>query len=313
MNPLAPIRSLAVLACLCSTPTAPQEQGEPAGLPVLSLQEIALDQYHVQNADAEQLFELALDLAGRQYFVREHGGESSAPVTSLRLLGETIVLYDKKEEVQRARDLIFKLDAPAPTFDSGWSAVEFRPRFVSLVTAQAAVANLIEVSRLDERGMIVLQGSAQGNQMALELLKRIDVPERQVLLTCQLLDIGGDAPPGPALPKPLLDNLQKLLPGTQFSQAGMALLQTSVTGQKPIALQIESPGKRYRLSLTPVAFDESSGSLTVVGCSLTENPDSNEERELFRTNTVLRGGEYTVLAGTGATPRLLVVRVVLQG
>jgi hypothetical protein len=41
--------------------------------------------------------------------------------------------------------------------------------------------------------------------------------------------------------------------------------------------------------------------------------DAAPRRRVFRTDAVLRAGEYTVLAATGATPRLLVVRVTPQG
>ena len=73
----------------------------------------------------------------------------------------------------------------------------------------------------------------------------------------------------------------------------------------------ESPGKRYLFSFTPVAFDEASGALSVSNCSLIEQADK-EARELFRTSAILSSSEYTVLAATGATPRLLVVRVMPQ-
>lgn len=57
-----------------------------------------------------------------------------------------------------------------------------------------------------------------------------------------------------------------------------------------------------------MAFDEATGSLTVANCSLVEETATGP-RTLFETSTLLRGGEYTVLAGTGATTRLPVVRV----
>jgi hypothetical protein len=298
-----------VLATLLPLRTPRAQEAE--GPPVLGLSEIVLDQYHVQHVDPGELYELAVKLVGREYYVRERGGPRSEPVSSLRLLGDTIVLYDRKDEVQRARDLIFELDAPPPTADSGWTALEYRPRFVSLDTCQAAVQNLVKASRVEERGLLVLQGSAQANEMAVGLLKRIDVPAKQVLLTCLLVE-AGSAQSGPAMPKELLDNLQKLLPQSQFVQTGLGMLKTSVGGQTPISVRIETEDRSYRLSFVPVAFDEGSGSLTVVDCFMLDESTHANVRELFRTSTVLRGGEYTVLAATGRTSELLVLRVTPQ-
>lgn len=308
-------RSLAPLALLLfSTPSVAQQPPpalERLDMPVfLSLSELVLDRYPVQHVSANDLANLARTLIGREYFVKENGA-GSKPVSSLRQLGNTIVLYDTKEQVQRARELLARLDAPREEGVPSYKAVEYRPRFVSLKTAMDAVENLVDLSVVPDRGLIVMtddQGDIDG---ALALLARIDVAEKQVLLTCQLIEVG-DSAHGLALPRDLTDNLQKLLPGNAFTQVGMAMLKTSVSSQSPVSVQIESPGKRYQLSFIPVAFDQATSTLTISECSLTEAAEPGP-RSLFTTNTVLRGGEYTVLAATGATPRLLVVRVTPQG
>ncbi len=291
---------------LCGAQAQPP-QDKPVGPPVVSLSEIVLDQYPVEHIDPGDLFELANSMVGRAYFLKE----SNAKISGLRLLGRTIVLYDTKEQVQRARELLARLDKPREGSGSAGShrVIEYRPRFVSLNTAAAAVENLVNLSLVKERGMLVLHDDDEDVENALALLQRIDVAEKQVLLTCQLLEVGGERQ-GPALPKELVDNLLRLLPESTFTQVGMAMLKTSVGGQDSLSVQIETTGKRYRFSFTPVAFDESTGSLTVSGCYLVE--EAEDARQLFQTNTVLRGGEYTVLAATGATPRLLVVRVTPQ-
>jgi len=158
----------------------------------------------------------------------------------------------------------------------------------------------------------VMSDDQFSTDQALSVLARVDVAEKQVLLTCLLVDVGASAN-GVALPRELHENLQKLLPDVEFAQVGMAMLKTSVSSRSPVAVQIESPGQRYRLSLIPVAFDQATGTLTVSECSLIEDILDGAPRELFRTDTLLRGGEYTVLAATGDSPRLLVVRVTPQG
>lgn len=300
---------LALLSGVAGTaqkaPSAQDETPIRYGLEFVNLGELVLDQYEVMNVDPGGLFQVADSMIGRRFSVKEDG-PGSAPVTSVRQLGRTIVLYDTKEHVRRARELLERLDQagarqPAP------QPIEYRPRFVSLKTAMEAIVDIADYSLVMERGLIVLHDSTPAMESALALLRRIDEPEKQVLLTCLLLEVGASGQ-GPGLPRELTDNLQRLLPQSSFAQVGMAMLKTSVGGQDPLSVQIESTGKRYRFSLVPVAFDEETGSLNVTDCKLLEEAGDGS-RELFRTNTVLRGGEYTVLAATGATPRLLVVRV----
>lgn len=310
LRPLAPFTLLflsSILAAQAQEPAAPPSKD---GVPVLKLSELVLDQYPVQNVDPGELFQLARQLVGRAYFVKE---QLDGPIASLRLLGTKIVLYDTAEQVKRAHEMLVRLDVPREESRTSWKSLEYRPRFVSLKAAENAIEDRVSVNRIPERGLLVLSAETETLESALALLKRIDVPEKQVLLTCQLIEVGG-TPQGPALSKELLENLQRLLPQSQFTQTGLAMLQTSVGGESQISMSIESAKLSYRLAFTPVAFDEGSASLTVVDCRLMqESPDGVGERELFRTNTVLRGGEYTVLAATGATPKLLVLRVSPQG
>ncbi len=312
MNRIRSFRVLAplVLLALCTSTRAQDAGFEPAKPLELSLGELVLEQYPVKNVSSEELFTIVQGLVGRTYFVKENG--SSNRQASMRRLGGTIVIYDTKEQVQRARELLVKLDVTGRESSTAWEAVEYKPRFISVDAVLGAVSSMFSsVSRVEKRGLVVLHGERATIETALALLKRIDVPERQVLLSCQLIEVGG-SPQGPALPRELGDNLQKLLPESTFTPVGLAMLKTSVNAQSPVSVQIESTGKRYLFAFLPVAFDEATSSLTVSDCRLVEQADSGA-RELFSTSTVLRGGEYTVLAATGATPRLLVVRVTPQG
>jgi hypothetical protein len=286
---------------------APARAQEPA-VPVLQLAQLEVYSYPVQNTDPDELFDLAEDFVGRSFVLQDRGPD---PVFNLMRLGSTIVVYDTPEQTARARELFKSLDTLRPRVqEPRW--VEYKPRFVSLETAAEAIKSMVEIDRAEQSGLLLFYSDSQETLAeAQALLQRIDVPQKQVLISCQLIEL--EAGEGPALPKELVDNLQRLLPGSPFTQVGFALLKTSVGGREPLSIQIESTGKRYLLNFTPVAFDEASSSLTIAYCRLVEDPDGPEERELFSTNTVLRGNEYMVLAATGATPRLLVVRVAVQG
>jgi hypothetical protein len=307
LRTLAPI----ALLVLCAS-AAVQERAapdRPSGPPIVSQSELVLEQFPVRNVDPDELFQVAENLQGRTYLVRE----ANALQRSLRMLGTTILVYDTKEQIQRVRELLTKLDVDTPDdAASAWETVEYRPRFVSLDTVVSSIKNSLEhYSRVEERGLVVLRGPRDRLESVQALLKRVDIPQRQVLLTCQLVEYG-DSARGPELPRELSDNLEKLLHVGNFAQVGMAMLRTSVSTEKEVKLQVESTGKRYQFSFVPVAFDESTGALSVTNCTLVEQAEK-EMRELFRTSVVLSSGEYTVLAATGATPRLLVVRVTPQG
>jgi hypothetical protein len=310
MNPIASATALALLF-LPSHATPHAQEEHPLDPRIVKQAEIVLEQYRVQHVDPVELYGIARELVGRSYFVEEHGGFQSDELANLRLLGDTLVVYDTAQHAQRAKELFARLDT-ARDAEAALESREYTPRFVSLETVRAAAGGLVDVSRLPERALAVLRGTPANVAQALALLQRIDQPDPQVFLTCQLVEVTETAE-GPALPAELLENLQELLPGTAFTQVGMAMLKTSVGGGAEIALELESTGKRYRFSFVPAAYDATSGALTATSCSLLQLYDDGSMRELFRTDAVLRGGEYTVLAATGATPRLLVIRVTPGG
>lgn len=303
MNRSALRAGLVLLSLLVVRSPGAQGTKDASDPTIVRVAELVLDRYVVQHVDQDELASTARSLVGRNYFVKEYG----TAISSLRQLGGTIVLYDTQEQVQRMRAFLERLDVP-PAADSNYGlTLDYKPRFVTLEAAREAVIDLLDVNAFPERGALVMSGSKAEIEQATAYLRSVDVPEKQVLLSCLLLEIGGTKPAA-GIPKELLENLQKLLPESQFSLAGMALLKTSVAARGKISVQIESTGKRYRFGFVPQAFDQATGSLTVTDCNLIEDSDSGP-RMLFETSTLLRGGEYTVLAGTGATTRLLVVRI----
>jgi len=304
-------RTTAALACIALLAVVPATSAQEAeDTTVLSMNDVVLEHYRVENVDPDDLFQLAYEMVGRRIFLKENGGMRSGGVDSMRQLGSTIVLYDAREQVDRALKMLAKLDTDTVEERSSRSeSRDYRPRFVSMETARDVARNHVgRSSTLDELGILQLHGTAQQLEAALAALEAVDVPERQVLLTIHMLEVGSEEG-GPPLPEELVSNLRKLLPGSEFRHTAMAMLKTSVQRPQLTSVQIESSlVQRYRLSFVPTAYDEETASMTVSHCTLVQELDSGI-RELFSTNTVLRGGEYTVLAATGAMPKLLVVRV----
>jgi len=295
-------------------PGLPQQRGGSSAEPddgTVSMSSLVLDQYVVQHADPTGLALIAKPMISRKIYVREHG-PTGAPVESLRQFGSTIVLYDVRDQVTRMREVLERLDQPQAADHT--VTAEYRPRFLSHDAALQAAESLV-FNASSDGVRILIEGEKSGVEQAMDVLRRLDVPPAQVMLTCWLLEASPgnptgvyDGPTKVPLPADLSKNLETLLPGQQVSQVGMALLQTTVERTDQIQIQIESTGKRYELSMEPRAFDPETGSLTVRNCNLVEMADAGA-RLLFSTSALFRGGEYTVLAGTGASLRLLVVRL----
>src|SRR5262245_29243749 len=160
------VHSLTLLTLhLLSSVAGPQQSGSqeskgPESQAVVSLADIVLDQYPVQNVDPTQLYNLALQLVQRKYVVKEQG---TAQV-NLSLLGRTIVIYDTKEQVQRAREFLARLDVPRKQNEGAadWKMVEYKPRFISLDTVGTALEETIShYSLVRERGLVILQDHAE--------------------------------------------------------------------------------------------------------------------------------------------------------
>jgi type II secretory pathway component GspD/PulD (secretin) len=184
MKPIHSFRTFVAFALAAMAPTGMirgQDELNADGVPVVHLSELVLDQYPVQNVDIDELFETARQLVGRNYYIKER---PDALISGMRVLGTRIVLYDTKEEVQRARELLARLDVPSePPVPS--KVVEYRPRFVSLNTVKQALEGFVSLNVVEERGMIVMSDDEFSVDQALSVLARIDVPAKQVLITAR--------------------------------------------------------------------------------------------------------------------------------
>jgi hypothetical protein len=336
---MAPLPSALLLALplVLQAQGAETPPGRSADLPVVSLDAIELSTYAPRHVPVDGLLRIAERTVGRTLYVRERGGETGPPVDNLSQLGGSIVMYDEPAYVARIMESLRALDQPAARNDAEALVVrEYAPRYISLSSAGDALrpfqrryesgdgsARMLSenVSYLEERNQIVLRDTEENLRRMQDLLARLDVPEPQALLTCYLVqaDPAGD---GAGLPKDLLANLARIVPQFRFRSVGFALLQTSIAPGRTLSLRIDGAHEvGFDLSFAPVAYDPATASLSVQNCTVqrdqytsvtrdggTERQRSGDRR-LFSTNTVFRGGEYTVLGATGAEPVFLVVRL----
>lgn len=319
MNARSLLLSAGALALLAAGSGAQDDPGSDSSQDynpqLLNAEDVVLEMYQPRHVDPHELFDLTRATVGRSIYITERGGYRGQPVQNVSLLGDRVVITDRSDYAQLVLERMVLLDQPASAEDpqSRTRSFEYTPRFI---TANAALQALTpyrspdgsNLSWLSERNLIVVRDSESNVQQIEAVLRRVDVPEPQVVLTCYLVQgsSGGD-PSG--LPADLVKNLGNLLPQFTFESVGFAMLQTSVSAGRSVELRIEGMGPSYSMSLSPVAWDTQSGALTVQGCTLRRHSSSGHIASMFSTNTVLRSGEYTVLGATGTEPVFLVLKL----
>jgi len=328
---------LTLLATLSPTflaPAPPQDPGaqEPNAPDLVHVAELKVKRYQPQHVDAYDLVRLTEQMIGRKLYLHERGGYSSEPVGNLQLIGDTLVLYDTEDYLVRMVQMIEELDRAEqrgeshPTQSKLYETWEFTPRYLSLDAVVGAVQPLqrhltegtnttSNISFSELRRMVVVRDTVERVSEIRALFERIDVPQDQVTITCWLLQGTGsledsEVPGGAGL----VDHLTRLLPGQGFRTIGFGLLQSSVSTQRSVSIQLadSSEGQPpYFLELRPEAYDRQTGSLSVSSCSLSYAPGASPN--LFSTDAVLRGGEYTVIGASGASPILVAILVTPVG
>ena len=337
---MLPTFLLALLPTLLATSAPQQTGGDAGGGPVLvSVSDLGVSRYRPQHLDAGELVRLVQQMVGRRLFVAERGGYQSDPVWNVQLIGDTLVLYDTKEYLQRMSAMLAELDlteGPAPSSPSERVTTwEYTPRYLSLeatyeilqplrrfldpgvetrLTATPAGNPTSNISLSEERRLVVVRDSAERVKEIRELLQRVDLPQDQVTITCWLLQGGAGAGEKSGLPAELSEHLARLVPGQAFRRIGFGLLQSSVSTQGPVSMQLADSVNGqppYHLVLRPMAYDRESGSLSVSGCTLSYAGGGGNS--LFSTSAVLRGGEFTVIGASGSDPILVAIRVTPVG
>jgi len=289
--------------------------------PLVDLADLKIVQYQPEHADVYELEELVFEMVGREFYVVERGGYGSSPVANVRVLGSGLILYDEPAQLERMQAALKELDRPREAEPEPQreplEVMHYVPRFLSLDAISVALksfqrevddgdAYIDNFSRSRERSLFVVRETPERMGEIRGVLERIDVPAPQIVVTCRLVrGEPGDEDAG--VPDELLKHLKTLLPQMGFRAAGFSMLQTSVDPGQHYKLGLQDDrGAAYELSFAPVAYDGKTHSLSVAQCRL---EDVEEDRTLFTTATILRGGEYTVLGATGAQPLFAVVRI----
>jgi hypothetical protein len=312
---------------------ADETAAQSAEPPLVSVAELVLEHYEPLHVDPHELAHSVQSMIGRHFYVRERGGyHASEPIEDVSVLGGSLVIYDTAEYAARvlatcrALDVAPREEAPEPPGEAA-EILRYRPRYVSLPAALSTLRRFVEfpvgsgLDALQEQNVLVITGTPNVLASTLATLAQIDVPRDQIVLSCYLVralakGAGEPAPEEGRLPQDLVDDLGRLVPQFRFELYGFALLQTAVPSSDVLQIHIDTRSAvGYELSFLPAAFDTESATLSVERCTLVRVRSAGDgasqrlHETVFTTSTVFRGGEYTVIGGTGSDPVFLVVRV----
>ena len=304
----------------------PQASDDDDG--VLEASEVALHHYRPHHADARELFSTARQLFLREIAVRSEG--QVRPVANMFTLDDAIVVYDTPSYAARVLEQLRELEGVA-TDQPAYTITEVAPKHIALETALHALRpfeRTIEVMNggrrektrnmtvIEERSLILLRDTAQNTADMLRTLGSIDQPAPQAMLTYYLLRPTSSESVG--LPKDLVANLQALTGTEGFTAVAHGMVRTSVLSRQAISLTSEDGTNRYSLELRPTAYDRQSGAVNFDRISFSmgsmwtgvQSPAGEPApmREMLRTSTSVRGGEWTVLGSSGSSP-YVVLRV----
>jgi hypothetical protein len=328
LHALAPI-SLCLLAL--AGPLAQQEQPDahgrqpghaaylrpPEGPPLLSQADLKIQYYTPANLDAYELADIVGGMVGRTFYLTERGGYTGDPIDNMTIVGDMMLLYDTPEYLGRMLETLAAVDQPVEREQRApadpWVTFHYTPRYLSMSDLYSIAEGLSSnLSMAGERRILVVQDNASTIAELEELLREVDVPEDQVLVTAYLVRGRRTGEQGPPLPVDLAEHLGRLVPGLELEVAGFAMLQSAAVPRGGQALRLRlsgsGPEEDYYLSFAPTAYDRETGSLSVERCEL-EQSTSAGHVTVFSTNTVFRGAEYTVLGATGANPVFVVIRL----
>jgi hypothetical protein len=321
----------ALILLSLAPPQQPREQ-DPAR--VLALDAVRLDSYIPQHVNAGDLFQVARQTLGRDVWIAERGGTDGQPASNLALMADRILVYDDPPYVEQILASLRKLDQRDPAMPAARELIarEYAPRYITLDSAVQALAsydirgsnNARNVSVLPERNVLVLRDSEARVAEMSALLSSLDRPEPQAILKCYIVR-GAAEGDSKGLPADLVKNLEALVPQFKFTSIGFGLLRTSVASGRDVALRLEAAAgnQAFELSMLPVAYDPATASLTVQRCRLDRDASmgavdaaggatgrsAGGRQQIFSTNAVLRGGEYTVLGASGSEPLFVVLHL----
>lgn len=312
---------LFVLATLSAPLSAQRFPGDlQANDPLLlSTADLGTEFFTPQHTDIDELLRVARLLYSRSFQVVERGGYDSQPVQNLQQLGDSLLVYDRREELPTLLSALALLDRPRVEDEPAELAVTvvtWSPGFVSLNSARAALAPLFRnvplsddygytevanVSILTQQNALVLRDSQTQVEQMLTLLNSLDKPDPQLTLSAMVIQghRSAEDATGPMAPEEISSQLSRLVPYEHFSVGARGLVRSSARSPS-IEVNMD---REHKLEMLPAAYDSKSGTLTA---RIRFQGLGGFEVE---TQTSLLPGENVVLGAVGQVPTFVVLRI----
>ena len=283
-------------------PPAQQPSGSLSD--VLRSEDLLLRHYTPKTAPAEILRSQAFGIMGTEVQVQAYPEAQARWVSNMSSFGESIILYDRPDRIQKLVELLDSLDgAYAPIVEEPSVVRDIEFRNISTDRLHDLLHSLHHNSfSIDEQSRVVLRGRESEVDEIARVIERLDKPRPQIMITAYLVRGGssnGDAP----LPKELVENLRKLVPYSAFSLASLSVLRSEVERGRATQLYLTSANQNEsgELRLRFGSHDLDAGSLELSECAFTGT------RTFFDTSTTIDSGQYVVLGAAGMGPMFVVL------
>lgn len=273
--------------------------------------------FEPRHGDVRVLGNLAMRLLNRTIPAASGGTQNSISVTN-----ERIVVRELPEAIGGVLEKLAVLDhaLSAKGDDAPVESVEYTPRSLTAQSAMQALGPFTQhrtgqqptiMHMINERGALILQGRSSDLVAALELLRRVDRPAPQVMLSAYVLT-GSDEADGNASAE-VADALRELLPYRSYSVQGASVVRVAAQPTSQFNIDLAGPKRgmqptTYHLQGSIAAYDPDAPSLTFQHLSATVSGGAGAQ-QLFRTATTIYGDEYAVLGVAGGVPTFVVLRL----
>lgn len=312
----------------------PEKKGDAAntGAPrvVATDADLLLERVLLKHTEAGEIEKEISMMLGRTLSVERNG--EIAQVRNVVGSGGAFLVYDTPENVRRILKAIELLDVkptPRPDLRQPMIVEEFSPRYITLGDCSSALKiysrsittyefgreNAVpNVSFVQDRGTIILRDTETQVAEMSKLLRSLDVPTAQVLITCTVVEAVEPSKNDSSLPQDLVKDLTELTGRQSFRTVTTGMVRTAVRSDRMVEINMNGTDNvESKLTLRAAAYDDKTEVLTLeslVFSMQTPLPSGGRTQQSFSTSTVLPSKSYTVIGAAGSQPIFVVLRMV---
>lgn len=251
------------------------------------------------------------------------GGVATA-VPYYTVFGETLLVKHREAEMPATLETLKRLDQ-AYVGESQWQGPKletfhYQVRHVPLNSVLSGLRGTFQqnqgptppsISTIDDRGMVIFRGSPEDVKEVSTLIKALDVPLPQLLITVYIIEGTSKDEADFRVPADLARDLGALVPYEAFNIVSMGILPSDTVSPMEMEAMFSDQVGEFKLQMYPQAYDPETGALTIgkIEFRASSNENGVRNNRQFTTSTSLRRGQYTVLGAVGADPIFVVAEM----